>query len=560
MWEKGWRAEVWSELEGDWDILVIGGGITGAGVFRRAVAEGLKTLLVDGADFSFGTSSRSSKMVHGGFRYLRNRQFGVTRESVREREWLLREAHDLVTPLGFLMPYYQDRHVREQFALGVFIYDLLAPKWQHAHYSKSRTLREIPLLNSPGLSGSYLYYDAQMDDSRLVLNLIRQAVRAGGSALNYARAVTLLRDRNGKACGIALADQAEGLPDREIHARVVINAAGPWSDDMRVELGAAPKLRRIRGSHVVFPRSRLPLPAAVTLLHPKDRRAMFALPWEGVTLVGTTDVDHSDPIHMGEPYASEAEIEYILEAANATFPNLRLEQKDILSTFSGLRPVINTGKADPSKESRAHVVMQEEGLITVTGGKLTTFRIMAEQALQLAAPSLAGSPDFGKRKPYFETLPQAQSLQGFDGIHTHYLLGRYGLETPAFLQEVESEEAITINPLPNYWSELRYNARHGGVLHLDDLLLRRVRIGMLLPEGAVAVLPRVRQITQAELGWDDSRWQAEEARYLQLYNAFYAPSPTGQLQFNSGEITWSNQSSHPHGMKQSSRMEPIVLS
>ncbi len=326
MWQKGWRQSVWNELDQEWDIIVIGGGITGAGVFRRAVAEGCKTLLVDAGDFAFGTSSRSSKLVHGGFRYLRNRQFDVTRESVREREWLLREAKQLVTSLGFLMPYFQEKEIKEQYALGVVIYDLLAPKWKHSHYSRNKMIELCPQLNTPELGGGYLYYDAQMDDARLVITLLREAVRAGGSALNYAKVENLLKDSTGRVCGVCLADQAEGFPAHEIKARAVINAAGPWSDELRDKIGAAPRLRRLRGSHLVFPRERLPLPHAVTLRHPGDHRFMFAIPWEGTTLIGTTDLDHEASPDEGEPYATSAEISYILEAANTIFPSVGISK------------------------------------------------------------------------------------------------------------------------------------------------------------------------------------------------------------------------------------------
>lgn len=528
MWEKAWRETTWQELNQKWDLIVVGGGITGAGVFRRAVAEGFKTLLVDAGDFASGTSSRSSKLVHGGFRYLRNRQFDVTRESVREREWLVREAKNLVTPLGFLMPCYQEARTASQFAVGVIIYDLLAPKWQHAHYSAATLLKECPLLNSSGLEGGFLYYDAEMDDARLVLHLLREAVRAGGSALNYARVESLLKDPSHNVCGIALRDQISGKT-LEIKSKVVINAAGPWSDQLRALIGAPARLRRLRGSHLLFARERLPLSHAVTLLHPKDRRAMFAIPWEGSTIIGTTDLDHHLSINSGEPFCTEEEIDYILQAADATFPGTGLERKDILSSFSGLRPVINTGNPDPSKESRAHVVWEENGLITVTGGKLTTFRIMAEQALQKAAAQLPGSPDFSIRKRYFDPLPETTLSVSIPDADRNYLLGRYGTETTGLLQYAAEGENSHIEGLPNYWSEIRWAAHTGGIVHLDDLLLRRVRLGMLLPDGAAAIMPRIRSIAQGELGWDDGRWQKEEERYRGIYNAAYAPVPSGNF-------------------------------
>jgi len=528
MWDKGWRQQVWQSLDQQWDILIIGGGITAAGILRRAVQEGYRTLLVEAQDFASGTSSKSSKLIHGGFRYLRNRQFDVTKESVREREWLLKEARDLVTPLGFLMPSPQDRKISSQYGVGVVLYDLLAPKWQHSKLSESQLLRKCPELMAEDLKGGYLYYDAVMDDTRVVLRMIREAVAAGGSAINYAKATTLLRDSNGQVCGVVLVDQSPGsLGDKEVKANVVINATGPWSDELRSELGVPARLRKLRGSHLVFPRERLPLKQAVTLLHPRDHRAMFAIPWEGVTLVGTTDLDHTFPLAQGEPYTTEEEIGYILQAASATFPRLDLGRADILSTFSGLRPVVNTGQADPSKESRAHVIWEEAGMLTVTGGKYTTFRIMAEQALQHAMPRLPYPSDPSKRKRYFASLPASRPPAGISLAQYRYLLGRYGQEINDLLACAHNGENQSIHDLPNFWSELRWAARNGAVEHLDDLLLRRVRLGMLLPGGASDDLARVRMIAQPELGWDDERWQQEVTRYNELYRRSYSPAPAG---------------------------------
>ena len=529
MWEIGWRDEIWSNIEQEWDILAIGGGITGAGVLRRAVAAGLKVLLVDAGDFAGGTSSRSSKLIHGGFRYLRNKQWDVTRESVREREWLLHEAKNLVTPLGFLMPNFVEVDTRAMFGVGVVIYDLMAPKWQHSYYSKEKMLQSLPQLRSQGLESGYLYYDAEMDDAHLVHHLLREAVQAGGTAINYVRAEKLLCTADGKVCGAVLRDTSGNSPHTaEVKAKVVINAAGPWSDDLRVQVGAAPRIRPLRGSHLIFDHSRLPIPHAVTLLHPRDQRAMFGIPWEGVTMIGTTDLDDHPTPGAHEPYAHAGEIDYILEAGNATFGTAALTRADIVSSFAGLRPIISSGEGlDPSKESRAHVVWNEEGLITVTGGKLTTFRIMAEQALQLAAAALPGHPDFAGRERYFNPLPQGNPPAGLTLKDWTYLLGRYSSETDAMLAAAQPGELEHIGALPNLWAELRWTARCGGVQHLDDLLLRRVRIGMLLPQGALPQMDHIRAIVQPELGWDEARWDAELVRYQKRYRAYYSPAPTG---------------------------------
>lgn len=530
MWERGWREEIWGNLNQTWDILVVGGGITGAGVFRRAVAAGLKVLLVDAGDFASGTSSRSSKLVHGGFRYLKNKQWDVTHESVQEREWMLREAKNLVTPLGFVMPVFSDAHTATQFAIGVVIYDLMAPKWKHYKFSREDLLKKCPQLRTDKLESGFLYYDAEMDDAHLVHHILREAVNAGGTAINYVKAEKLLRSADGRVCGAVLKENnGSGEQTAEVKARVVINAAGPWSDDLRKQVGATPRIRPLRGSHLIFHRDRLPIQHAVTLLHPRDHRAMFAIPWEGTTMIGTTDLDHKATPGANEPYAMADEIDYILEAGNATFSEPRLTHEDVISSFAGLRPIISSGEnLDPSKESRAHVVWEEEGLITVTGGKLTTFRIMAEQALNLAAPHLPGKPDFSKRARYFDALPKVEAPAGMNAADLAYLMGRYGKETSDLFSLAQPGELDHIGVLPNIWAELRFAARKEGVQHLDDLLLRRVRLGMLLPEGALPQIDRIRAIVQPELGWNESRWQQELARYQKIYQAYYSPAPTGQ--------------------------------
>lgn len=528
MWEKGWRKQTWSDLNQDWDVIVIGGGITGAGVFRRAVAEGYRTLLVEAADFASGTSSKSSKLVHGGFRYLRNKQFSVTRESVREREWMLSEARNLVTKLGFVMPCPDDRKTATQFAIGVILYDLLAPKWEHRTLNKRALHEDCPLLNQITFTKAYLYYDAEMDDARLVYRMIRETVAMGGTAINYASATNLLRNKAGQVCGIVVSDMSsKGLPSLEVKAQVVINASGPWSDEVRGQINAPARLRKLRGSHLVFSRERLPLRHAVTLLHPVDRRAMFAIPWEGVSLIGTTDLDHQFPITGGEPYCTEQEIEYILAAGNATFTTSKLETEDIISTFAGLRPVINTGIADPSKESRAHVVWDENGMITITGGKLTTFRIMAEQAINAAGKYLNKPPDISRRIRYFNSLPDAaKNPNSYEKIQS-YLLGRYGSEINQLLSVAQKDENQPIGTLSNIWAEIRWANRDGAVEHLDDLLLRRTRLGLQLPQGGSELFPIIKEICQSELEWSEAQWHQEKTRYMEIYKKAYSPSPQG---------------------------------
>ncbi len=528
MWKNGWRESIWAEIDREWDIIVIGGGITGAGIFRSAVSAGLRTLLVEARDFSSGTSSRSSKLVHGGFRYLYNRQYHVTYESVKERQRLLHSALHLITPLPFnLLNYRLYNFPSWAFHLGVVAYDLMAPKWDHQVLSSSDILDRFNGLNHDGIIKGFRYQDAVLDDARLVLRIIHETVEDGGTAINYASVDHLLRDKKGAVRGIVVRDTAskKGLTV-EVKAKVVINAAGPWTDDIRHEINAPRRLRPLRGSHLIFNRARFHVPEAVTFFHPQDRRAMFVIPWEGATLVGTTDIDHSEKQHgpLNEPCAERNEIEYILSAVDFLFPQLNITQSDIISTFAGLRPVINTGAATPSKESRAHQVWNELGLITVTGGKLTTFRIMAKDTLEIACASIGKQV---KINPHHRMLKyiRADQCGKLEKETCNRLLGRFGGEIEEILQLANPDELRQIRSLPSIWVEVRWAAASEGVVHLDDLLLRRTRIGLLLPEGGKSILPRVRQITQPELGWSDSRWKKEETRYWKIWQKFYSPNP-----------------------------------
>jgi len=523
MWTTGWRNEAWSALGQPFDVIIIGGGITGAGILNEAARIGLRALLVEQDDFASGTSSRSSKLVHGGFRYLKNAQIRLTFESVRERERLLREGRGLITPLGFLLASYKrDAVPAWALKLGLVMYDLLAFKWGHRQYD-ALDMRELcPPLCDSGLAGGFRYFDAQTDDARLVLRLVQEGVQAGGSALNYARAIGLLRLENGQVCGVALQDQAPGSLGRtaEVKGAVVINATGAWADDLRLQVGGRARLRKLRGSHLIFPATRLPLTRAVSFMHPRDGRFCFAFPWEGVTLVGTTDVDHADL--RQEPRISPDETGYLMEAVQCFFPDLALEQDDIQGSFSGVRPVIDTGKADPSKESREHVLWRERGLLTVAGGKLTTFRCMAVEALQAARHFLPEGLRGGRKceGPILESL-QALEASDLSPAMRLRLAGRHGAETAGLIAASQPGELGPIPGTQSPWAELRWAARAEGVVHLADLLLRRVRLGLLLPQGGIPLLERIRPIVQPELGWDDARWSQEAAIYTNQWKKCY---------------------------------------
>ncbi len=519
MWLTGYRDEIWSRLDQPWDLIIIGGGITGAGILGEAVRHGKRTLLLEAQDFSSGTSSRSTKLVHGGLRYLRQGQFLVTRKSVRERERLMQEGAGLVNSLGFSLGVFPgDQMPKWMYGVGLAMYDALAGKWAHEAQTRAEIIKRIPSFDGSTIEGGYRYFDAQTDDSRLTLRVLREAVKQGGTAINYARADSLLRTADGRVRGVVVRDLAPGASrTAEVQANVVINATGAWADDLRAQLGQAKRLRRIRGSHITFEHHRLPLPEAVSLLHPRDQRAVFVIPWEGVTIMGTTDVDH-DSLDE-EPSISDQEREYLIEAAQKAFPGAELTARDVISTWSGVRPVINTGKSDPSKESREHAIWKEDGLVTITGGKLTTFAVMARDVLGVAEEELGGlQPRTRVLEPHMEGFEWPQSIHDEDRLR---LLGRFGAEIADIAEDRGGAHRIpgTIA----LWSELRHAARSEGVVTLSDLLLRRVRLGLLLPRGGLDLISQIRAVAQPELGWDDAKWDAELAAYRQTWSKAYAP-------------------------------------
>ncbi|NLN70355.1 MAG: glycerol-3-phosphate dehydrogenase/oxidase [Chloroflexi bacterium] len=521
MLNQTWREQTWSDLDQPWDLIVIGGGITGAGIFNQAAQKGLRVLLLEANDFAFGTSSRSSKLVHGGIRYLKNRQFDVVLESVKERERMLRESDGLVDPLAFVFPAYEHnaRDVK-MMQMGVTIYDLMVPKWQHNTLNQHQAQENLPGLNGTSLIGGIKYYDAIVDDSQLVLRVITDGIRFGGSAINYARVVQLSKSASGTVEGVIVEDKSGKMtPSQvEVRARVVVNATGPWSDELREHIHGSARLRRLRGSHLIFSREAIPLNAAVTMLHPRDNRALFAIPWENRTLIGTTDLDHD--LYEDETRITVDEIAYLLEAARHAFPEHPVSEADIISTFSGLRPVINTNAAHPSLESRAHKIWREEGLVTVTGGKLTIFRVMAADVLNFCAPQLPGRPKFHHRAPCF-IHPQPLDRQNHANLQWGLMAGRLGMDVNAFFQQSDPEDLAPIEPINLLWAELSWAAKNEAVLHLDDLLLRRVRLGILFPNGGLDLIEQVRTRVQSHLGWSDATWAAEVERYREIWQENY---------------------------------------
>jgi glycerol-3-phosphate dehydrogenase len=518
LWRREGRAELPGLMVREWDLLVIGGGITGAGILLEAARRGLRALLVERRDFAWGTSSRSSKLVHGGLRYLKDGHLHLTRESVRERESLLRDAPGLVEPQGFAFAHYEGQRGKRSFLAGLAIYDLLAGR-RERHWLKSEEFLErapnvARNMANAGLAGGIVYTDAKTDDARLVLRVLGEAMTHGAAALNYVGARALLRI-DGRVSGAELHDEIGGAA-YALKARVTVDATGAWSGALH---GKGPRLRPLRGSHLILPAWRLPLSQAVSLMHPDDGRPVFAYPWEGTTLVGTTDLDHEQTMEK-EARISRAELDYLLAALHAQFPQLGITEQDVLSTYAGVRPVIAGGHADASREGREHSVWSEDGLVAVAGGKLTTFRAIALDALKQVRAQLPDWRDELRPCRVFAPPPAASQARAPGGL-LRRLQGRHGASAGALLAAAGEGECALVPGTETPWAELRWAARAEAVQRLEDLLLRRTRLGLQLKGGGMALMPRIRAICQPELGWDDARWEQEQQDYAALWRSHY---------------------------------------
>lgn len=534
------RAAMLERLEREtFDLAIIGGGITGAGIARDAALRGLSVALVEQGDFASGTSSRSSRLIHGGLRYLRYGHLGLVREGLHERGLLLRLAPHLVRPLAFVMPVWEDsRDGTLLLRLGLTGYDVLAGTLgigRHRGLSRERLLEAEPSLRSEGLKSGFRYFDATTDDARLTLSVALSAARAGAVALNYAKAVGLERTGE-RVTGINFRDAA-GDAEGTVRARVVVSAAGPWTDQLRETLGQRAILRPTKGVHLVVRRERLPVNAAVAFYY--GERLLFAVPHGEHTYIGTTDTDW-----RGDPGSVETEaedVEYVLEAANASF-STGLEVGDIVGAWAGLRPLL-ADEGTPSEVSRDYDILDgPPGLYTICGGKLTSFRAMAEHIVSQVveregerfsvrprrsrtarAPLPGATADF---KSYRRSAVAA--LGGGWGMteeEANRLVDTYGTEHVRALAPAARDTAL-LEPLAEGSPVLAVEAVNAAeqemAVTLEDFMRRRTDL-MLFGEGGSldAAAAAARHMGRA-LGWDGEETERQLASYLEAVSRMMA--------------------------------------
>ncbi|WP_417595059.1 glycerol-3-phosphate dehydrogenase/oxidase [Oceanospirillum sp.] len=524
-WSVKGRAETLHHLaDKEWDIIIIGGGISGAGLLFEASRRGYRALLLEKNDFASGSSSQSSKLVHGGIRYLATGQLSLTRNAVQAREHLCQQLPGLVEHLPLVMPHYRN-HLpgRFKFRALMWLYDLLAGKKYHKGLSVADIQKAAPSLRSQQCYGATQFKDAITDDARLTLRVLLEAAHYGGKAFNYCKVdrIQLLESGN-QSGGFQIDISPEDHPMLSLSARQVIHATGAWTQSPRAHPSDPHddpvKIRPLRGSHLLFSQKRLPLEKGVCLVHPDDSRLMFALPWLGHSLVGTTDLDHKE--HMDDPIQmQQQEQDYLFKALNHYFPASKLTPKDCLSVWSGVRPVLsepgsNPEHKAPSDEHREHKLWWQDGQLYLCGGKLTTFQKMAEDAID----QLPFSPQTPVAKPWPDLGANSHN-QGEFLLIPETLHQMYGADVLPLNKMIPVEQKVAATPY--YKAELHWALAHLAVKHLDDLLLRRTRIGLLYADGGTSMKDELKTLCQKYMQWDDTTFEDEWLRYQQIYRSLY---------------------------------------
>jgi glycerol-3-phosphate dehydrogenase len=487
-----------------WDFIIIGGGATGVGVAVDAATRGYRTLLLEQHDFGKGTSSRSTKLVHGGVRYLEQGNLSLVMEALKERGILRRNAPHLVRELPFVVPTYKWWE-SPFYGIGLKIYQVLAGKHGFGpsqFLSCKETLERLPNINSEGLRGGVLYYDGQFDDARLLSNLVTTGMEQGATLLNYVGVTGLIKNQAGKIDGVTARD-AETGEEFAIRAKVIINATGPFSDVLRrmAEANAEAMIAPSQGAHVVLDGSFLPGETALIVPRTSDGRVMFAIPWHGHTLLGTTD----SPVNNVslEPIALEEEIAFLLKTASLYLAKKPV-RRDVLSVFAGIRPLVKAGrKENTAALSREHTIRTDaSGLMTIAGGKWTTYRNMAEDCVNRAARVAGLAPRPSKTK--------SLNIHGYSAGGSRFgALAIYGSDAPFIQEIIASDPALgeLLHPaLPYCAAEIVWAVRNESARTIEDVLARRTRALFLNAAAAEQMAPRVANILAHELG-RDAHWQ-----------------------------------------------------
>jgi glycerol-3-phosphate dehydrogenase len=521
------------------DVVVVGGGVTGCGCALDAATRGLSVALVEQRDYASGTSSRSSKLIHGGLRYLEQRDFALVREALRERSLLLRHiCPHLVHPVPFLFPL-ERQWQRAYIGAGVLLYDSIGGAGavpRHRHLSRQQALELAPALRPDALVGAIQYYDAQVDDARHTVTVARTAALYGAACASSARVVGFLRAGE-RVAGVRVRDLESG-DEIEVRARAVINAAGVWTDELQDFVGGRGKfrVRASKGIHLVVPRDRLPADTGIILR--TEKSVLFVIPWGRHWIIGTTDTDWN--LDLAHPAASRADIDYVLGHVN-TVLRTPLRHEDIEGVYAGLRPLLAGESDETSKLSREHAVAQPvPGLVVVAGGKYTTYRVMARDAVDVATRTLdhpvpasctqvvplVGAAGY---QAQFNARARLATESGLTVAQVEHLLGRYGSEIGT-LQALIAERPELARSLPGaeeYLAvEVAYAASHEGALHLDDVLTRRTRISIETWDRGLAAAEPAARLMGGVLGWD----QATITRELEHYRARVAAERESQTQ------------------------------
>jgi glycerol-3-phosphate dehydrogenase len=545
--------------ERQFDLLVIGGGITGAGIALDAASRGLRVALIEKSDFASGTSSRSTKLIHGGLRYLAQLRFRLTREALAERTLLQQLAPHLVAPIPFLFPIYHSRIETWRVNTGLWLYDLLAGLRQtkvHRRLNLVETLARAPLLKRDGLRAGFLYYDAQTDDARLVVEVLKSAVEYGAVVANYVAAERLRQDR-GRASGIVARD-AIGGESFEVRAHKVVLATGVWLDETFGEQPGAPRrVRPAKGVHLIVPRNRLETETAVAFPTP-DGRLMFVIPWQGATLIGTTDTDYPGP--LDEPRADRADLDYLLGVVNAAFPGAHLTDDDVISVQAGLRPLIDDGDGNTASLSREDRVFENrDGTIGIAGGKLTTYRRMGRKVVDLVVRRLK-EEGWLRKKP--RSVTRSLPLGGFPLRQRRRFsrLGRfirrrrvpspvpalapispetarrfyasYGANWQVVAELIRERPELGEPVIPGLdvvKAEIVFAVRDEMARTLLDVLARRTHVALLDRNQARDVAPAVAEIVGHELGWDADEQRRQVERYNRQVDQFSVEPLRGVL-------------------------------